>query len=212
MFVLNRCLARSVPAVRLRFFVVAMLSVFLAGCASTFSATVTQFQAWPEHVQEASYRIVAQGGQINNLEFEAVADAVRASLGAIGLVQAEPRSPARFDIHLEYGTTVTQSVAPGYAGPFPDGWAMGGYYGGWPGVFYAPPVVNYPVQVNKNTLSVRITDAQSQGREVYRSSALNFSDSENFIQVMPWLVRAVFDNFPGNNGQVRDITYERRRH
>jgi len=28
---------------------------------------------------------------------------------------------------------------------------------------------------------------------------------------MPYLMQALFDNFPGNNGQVREVRYRRRR-
>jgi hypothetical protein len=99
-----------------------------------------------------------------------------------------------------------------YDNGFGPGWGYGGrgYWGG--GVFLPPPVVNVPVNVYKNTLTVVITDNQQQGAEVYRSSAVSMTSSDNLLAVMPYLTRAVFEGFPGNNGQVRTINYELQRH
>jgi hypothetical protein len=193
-------------------------SVFISGCASTLSATVTQFQQWPANAEGARYQIAATPLQKNNLEFQSVADTVRANVGPTGLVEAETPAQARFDLHIEYASTPSQVLVARYADPYYDGWgfgpAFGGYYGPgvWGGgIFYTPPVVNVPVQVTKNTLTIRITDRTQDNKEVYRSSAVNVSESEGFIQTLPYLARAVFDGFPGNNGQVRDLTYERTR-
>lgn len=181
-------------------------SVLLAGCASNFSATVTQFQAWPANTLNATYRIVPKGQEINNLEFQSVADMLSASLGAIGLLPALNQTVARFDVYAEYGSSVSQTMAPAYPGPYMmDGWGMGGYYGMWGAPMFVPSV-EVPVQVYKNKLTVTINDMQNNGREVYRSTVSSVSNNENLIQSMPYLVRAAFDNFPGNNGQVREVT------
>jgi hypothetical protein len=68
-----------------------------------------------------------------------------------------------------------------------------------------------PVQVIKNSLSLRITDRTQNNKEVYRSSAVNVSEEETLVQTMPYLARALFDGFPGNNGQVRTVNYERNK-
>lgn len=200
----------------LRWASVLAFSVFISGCASTLSATVTQFQQWPSNVQGARYQIAATPAQQNNLEFQSVADTVRANIGPTGLVEANNANEARFDLHIDYGSVPSQVLVARYADPYYDGWgfgpAFGGYYGPgvWGGgIFYTPPVVNVPVQVVKNTLTIRITDRTQDNREVYRSSAVNVSEREGLIQTLPYLARAVFDGFPGNNGQVREVSYER---
>lgn len=189
------------------------LALLLAGCASTLSATVTRFQQWPEGVVGATYQVVPAPVQQNNLEFQSVADTVVANMGPTGLVQAGPGQAARFQVHIAYGTSTSQTTVQRYADPPYDGWFFGpmyGYYGGWGGAFMmGPPVVNVPVQVVKNTLTVRITDTQAQGREVYRATAEILSDAENLVLAMPYLARAVFDGFPGNNGQVIQVSYPR---
>lgn len=208
----------TVSAARMvRWLGVLLVLGFLAGCASTLSAKVTQFQQWPPNTQGATYHIAATPQQQNNLEFQSVADTVRANIGPVGLVQSSDPQSARFEVHIHYASTPSQVMVQRYADPYYyDGWgfgpAFGGFYGPsvWGGgVFYTPPVVNVPVQVFKNTLTVIINDKLNANKEVYRSSAENISEEDTLLEAMPYLARAVFDSFPGNNGQVRTVTYER---
>ncbi|SHG91506.1 DUF4136 domain-containing protein [Pollutimonas bauzanensis] len=197
-----------------------MASLFLvAGCASTLSARVTSYQKWPANAQGQSYRIVPSTNQLNNLEFESVADTVRAAMGPTGLVEARSGQTARFDVSINYENPLSQVWVQRYYDPYMDGWgfgpAFGGYYGGYRGwgggIYMAPSVRSEPVEVYKNTLTVIIKDNQNNGAEVYRSSAVNVSSSDNLAQAVPYLAQAVFDGFPGNNGQVREVNYKRGR-
>jgi hypothetical protein len=202
-----------------RYLGVLLVVLLASGCASTLSATVTQFQQWPANAQGARYHIVAAPAQQNNLEFQSVADTIRANIGPTGLVESSTPEQARFDLHIDYSSTPSQVLVARYADPHYDGWGFGpafggGYYGPgfWGGgIFYTPPVVNVPVQVIKNSLSLRITDRTQNNKEVYRSSAVNVSEEETLVQTMPYLARALFDGFPGNNGQVRTVNYERNK-
>lgn len=205
---------------------VAASLVFISGCASTLSARVTSFQQWPADAQGATYRVVPAAAQDNNLEFSAVADMVRASLGPVGLVDdqqvtsANAKSTARFDVHIEYSNPVVQTWVQRYPDPYlNDGWGFGpsfGFFNGgyryWGGgIYVSPPVENIPVAVYKNTLTVIINDNYNKKLEVYRSTAVQHSRQDNLLAVMPYLARAVFDGFPGNNGQVREVEYPLQR-
>lgn len=196
-----------------------MSALLVSGCASTLSARVTSYQQWPANAQGATYRIVPDQKQVNNLEFQSIADMIRASIGPTGLVEARSGQP-RFDVHINYDNPMTQALVQRYNDPYLyDGWgfgpSFGGYYGGYRGwgggIFLSPSTYAEPVNVYKNTLTVIINDNQNKGTEVYRSSAVNVSSSDNLFQAMPYLAQAVFDGFPGNNGQVREVEYERRR-
>ncbi|MBP6020745.1 MAG: DUF4136 domain-containing protein [Burkholderiaceae bacterium] len=194
--------------------------LMLAGCASTLDARITSYQQWPSGTEGATYTIVADDAQRNNLEFQAYADMVRANISATGLVEAQQPTLARFDVHLSYSSPVSQTWVQRYNDNYiNDGWGFspffggyGGGYSGWGGGFYmGPSVVNVPVEIHKNTLVVIINDKHNQGAEVYRSSAVSISQDNNLAELMPYLARAVFDGFPGNNGQVREVRYERQR-
>lgn len=188
--------------------------VGVAGCASTVSTRVTSFQQWPADAQGQSYRF-AQNPD-SNLEKRAYQDMVRASMGATGLVEAPVGAPARFDVSFDYGVSQVQVMTrqpydPYFYGGF--GPYRGGPYGrfwgpgyGWGG-FWGPQWVDVPVTGYRNTLNVRINDRQRGGTEVYRSTASTLSSQPEMVQVMPFLVRSLFDNFPGNNGSEREVEY-----
>jgi len=192
-----------------------LVALLLAGCASTLSARVTTYEQWPADAPGQTYTMKPTPDQAGNLEYQAFSDMIRASIGRTGLVEAQSGQTARFNVSFSYSNPMSQSWVQQYADPFFPGPPMapwGGYYGGrfgfGGGVFYSPPVVNVPVNVYKNTLTVTISDNRRNGAEVYRSSTVSISDSDNLPAVMPYLTRAIFDGFPANNGSVRDLTYE----
>ncbi|MFY3955035.1 DUF4136 domain-containing protein [Achromobacter xylosoxidans] len=191
----------------------AVLAVFgalvLSGCATpTVSARVTSFQQWPAGVEGQTYQFVpAEPSQANNLEYQSYQDMVRAGIGATGLVEAQGGAKARFNVSFRYGTTQTQVMVrrpydPYFNGGFYGPRPWGGYYGYW-----GPEWVDVPVVAQRNTLTLQIHDSQRGGAEVYRSSAFILSEQDNFMRMMPYLVRAIFDNFPGNNGAEREIQF-----
>lgn len=189
--------------------------IALAGCASTLSARVTTYQHWPVGALGEYYRIVPQAQQRGNLQFGAFSDMLRAAIGSTGLREAPEGAGARFEVRMDYGSVTEQTVRR-YDDPFLyDGFmgpAFGGYYGGWGrwggSIFIAPAPAVVPVTVYRNTLTVTISDAADSGREVYRATAVNHSEDDALDSVMPYLMQAIFDDFPGNNGQVREVEYE----
>lgn len=190
--------------------------IALGGCASTLSARVTSYQQWPVGTQGEYYRIVAAPAQSGNLQFGAFSDMLRAAIGPTGLREAVGSTQPRFNVKMEYENPVKQVWVQRYNDAYlNDGWmgsAFGGYYGGWNrwggGIFYSPSVVNVPVDVYRNTLTVTIFDQQDAGREVYRATATHSSQTNNLDSAMPYLMQAIFDDFPGNNGQVREVRFE----
>ncbi|MFT0851782.1 DUF4136 domain-containing protein [Achromobacter sp. F4_2707] len=187
--------------------------LFLGGCASSLSARVTTYQQWPVGVEGEYYQIVGSPQQSGNLQFAAFSDMLRAAIGPTGLREVAPGAEPRFEVRLEYGNPVKQGWVRTYDDPYPFyGWpGFGGYYGwgGWGGgVFYSPRSVTVPVEIYRNTLTVTLFDKLANGQEVYRATAVHNSQSDSLDAVMPYLMQAVFDGFPGNNGQVREIRYE----
>ncbi|WP_341669251.1 DUF4136 domain-containing protein [Alcaligenes sp. SDU_A2] len=191
------------------------LVMLATGCAApSWSAKLTRYQQWPDQTQGETYHLASSPAQSSNLEYQSFADSVRAAIGVTGLVEAKDGAAARFVVEIDYGNPQEQTWVPQYADSFygPMGWGMGrGYYapndGLAGGFFYSPPVVNVPVTIYRNYLSVVIKDKRKQQAEVYRATAVSYSQSDNLAVQMPYLSQAIFDHFPGNNGQVIDIEY-----
>lgn len=182
--------------------VVLLAACLMAGCATTLSARVTRFQKWPADADGATYRLAPEAGQAGDLEYEAFADMVRAAIGPVGLVEAKSGQGARFDVSFTYGTKKGVEWVTRYA-DFPPYGPPWGYYGP-----FGPPMVNVPVTVYSDELTVIIKDSRQRGAEVYRATAVTETSGKNLPQVMPYLAHAVFDHFPGNNGQVMTVQYK----
>lgn len=185
----------------------------LTGCTTMLSANVTTFQQWPVNVEGQSYRIAPPEKGQDTLEYQTYADMIRAAIGRIGLAEAQGSDKPRFMVSFEYENPARQAWTermydPYFDGPFMPWGGIGVFRGGWGGGFYgAPAVVNVPVEVYENTLTVSIQDLSSN-TPVFRTTARSATRNAQLPAVMPYLVRAVFDGFPGNNGQVRDVEYE----
>lgn len=195
---------------RLAGIAVVLSASMLSGCVTpTVQARVTSFQQWPGDVVGATYRFVdATPGQANNLEYQAYQDAMRASMGPTGLVEAQNDKAARFNVAFKYGTEQTQVMVSqpydpyfygGFGGFYGPPWGVGGYWG--------PNWVDVPTVAYRNRLMVEIFDNARNGAEVYRASAYIVSSRDDLIRTMPYLTRAIFDNFPGNNGSEREVAF-----
>src|SRR3546814_12479909 len=101
----------------------ALLAIYaLAGCATTLSARVTSFQKWPGGVQGETYRLVRGADQPDSLGYQTSADMVRASIGPVGLVEAQAGGQARFAGSFRHGDTQDHEWVTRYdAHYFPGG-------------------------------------------------------------------------------------------
>jgi hypothetical protein len=192
-----------------------LLVGILGGCATTqsVSARVTSFQDWPANAAGQRYRFVAADpSQNNNLEYQNFQDMVRSGISPTGLVEAQAGQPARFDVSFRYGVTQTQvnvrrAYDPYFYGGYGPGFYGGRYLGGPWGGYWGPDWVDVPTVAYRNALTVEIRDASQGGKEVYRATAYSVSENDRLLRVMPYLVRAIFDNFPANNGSEREVRY-----
>lgn len=197
---LARKFGRSLPMI---FFAL----LLLGGCAQTWSARILQFEQWPEQTEGARYALVLTAEQSNNLQYQAIADALRARIGTLGLVEGDQDS-ARFLVYSDFKNPLKRQWVERYQGPMfaPFGGYWGGAYGMWGGGFYyGPDWVVTPVEVYENELSVRIIDTDQGDKEVYRATAVSESIEEDFLMQISLLAEAVFEDFPGISGQGRII-------
>jgi len=197
----------DLPVTRLAALLAAL--ALLTGCAAMFSASVTTFHQWPTDAAGQTYRLADPTDGQNGLEYAAYADLLHAAIATTGLVTAERDQPARFTVSLDYRSEAAQIIRRNPVDPFfhgvwgrPWGW-------GW-GAYYTPAWFAVPQDAWRSRVTVIISDsAGATGEtEVYRASAVS-ATTENpaLAPAMPQLLRAIFEEFPGNNGQVREVRY-----
>jgi len=190
--------------------------LLLAGCASTLRSEVTSFQRWPANAAGASYSFARTAAQNNNLEHTSYEDNARAQLALLGLKEAAAGTPARFSISLQYGSVgqTVQTREPlwqdqpmwqpiGYQHP-----TLGWQPGYWRSDPFGPRIVGYQTverSAQRHRLRVDISEA---GTKVFEATATTLVQRTPLPSTMPYLVRSVFDGFPGGNGQSRIVEWK----
>lgn len=203
--IFSRCAVRTLVLV----FGVALLSA----CASSWSAKVTTFQNWPSDAFSSPYYIEAAPAGLSPLEHQAVADSLRVAMGAVGLLEGDATS--RLQVSVQYENPLSRQWVERYSDYY-DGfsphafvWGGFGHRSTLGGVFYSPRVITVPMDVYQNTLRVVIKDKAMNGAEIYNVRVINESDTDNLIEVMPYLAQAAFSDFPGLNGKTQYINIKR---
>ncbi len=204
-----------IPLQRAMFAMLALCITLLTGCASTLRSDVTSFQRWPANAAGSSYSFKRTAAQEPGLEHKSYEDLARSELKALGLQEAAVGSKGRFEVSLDYGinTRTFKSKEPVYGHAtywYPAyfhptfGWRPG-YWANDP---WGPQVVGYrhtSRDVSTRRLRVDIAEGTSK---VFEASATSSGSNASLVVVMPYLVRSVFDGFPGNNGQSRQVEFD----
>jgi hypothetical protein len=208
----------------------------LTGCASTntLQTQVSNFNQWPADSKGASFSVqtVKQAASANwgDLESRTYQNLISDALQKQGLRPAATGEKPRFQAFLRLDQKQekverSQPVyAPGWAYPYGMGYRPRGYWHGgvWhdpfleDGVFgWSAPVYmgerRYEQTITMVLLGLRISDrAQKgdtpQGATVFEGSAEYAGQEAALPALMPYLVQALFSDFPGHNGQVRQIS------
>ncbi len=199
------------------------LAALAAGCASVITAQVSSFQQWPADAAGSRFSLLAPAdanGELGRLEQANYGAQVAAALEKQGLRQAAPGQTARFlvDLNVSRETENRASLRPVYQDRYvfhparrdAEGRIYPGFWGPDP---FGPRFVGdqQVVQtVSLTRLRLRLLDAQADPkapRTVYEAQALHEGDGP-LPSVVPWLVRAVFDDFPAANGSVRVVRFK----
>ena len=203
-----------------------LVTALLTGCASSITARVTSFNQWSSDVAGSTFSFITPVNPNRELEQATYESLVQAELEKLGLKRAASGQVGRVQVDVAathraedktYMAPVYQdnyvffppyrdaagSIFPGMWGPDPFGPR---YVGDRP--------VNRTVQINSLRLrlldtKVAAQDAQlSKPRAIFESRAVYEGDNGDLPAVMPYLVRAVFDRFPGQNGKTRTVRFD----
>lgn len=175
------------------------LLLLLCGCQETISATVTRFNALPQPLPAQSFTIVPQGLQVGDLEFQHAAALVAAALERYGFRPAPrgDKSPTDLVVLLQYGPAGSRTQIIDY-----------GYGPGWRSWWGFPPYDFYTLYAQ--FLNVDILDGpawrRGEQRMVFQGRAITETGVREINVVLPYLVDALFQRFPGLNGETIRVT------
>ena len=194
-----------------------LAALALSACVGPRYVTsdVTRFHTLPAAPSGQSFAITAlDKEQEQSLEFKQYADLVNAKLSALGLKQSSG-GPSKAD----YVVTLKYSVE----GPSPDvrsrtssvsiGYGFGGPY--WRGFgAYDPFYENYAStqQVYVRRIELNIYKASTYGspspERVFEGRALSEGLNGQVVPVMPYILDALFKDFPGASGSTKTVRVE----
>jgi hypothetical protein len=166
-------------------------------------ADVTRFYTLPPMPTGQSFAIAPDPGQAGDLEFQHYSVLVSDALQSKGFRSAAPQAAAADVVAvLHYGNSGSHTEI--YSDPAP-GWGRPGWWG-WHG---------YPPEINSYTLYSQYVDLalfdgpawrSGERRMLFQGRALGDSSVHELNNAMPYLVKALLQDFPGANGQTVRVT------
>ena len=202
----------------MRTLVLALLVTVLAACATprVIRSDVTSYENWSVTATgPKTFRFERTPEQADSLEHKVYEDLVREQMLGLGFTESEP---GRYTVTLGYSITgrevtvretdwIDEPRMPWYgpiartpSGRIIYGW---GYDPLWP--WASRPITRETTrQVWRRELHVDIREPAA-GLKVYEGKVVSEGSTDQLNPVMPYLVRALFSQFPGGNGQTRRV-------
>ncbi|MGD1956172.1 MAG: DUF4136 domain-containing protein [Sphingomonadales bacterium] len=189
----------------------------LGACASAFKSDVAHFHQLQGVSSGATFEIVPKDEELTGgLEFAQYANLVRSKLIQQGYQPASSADGADLIVTLDYGVSEpTQKIrtlgggvggdgvgGAGFGNPFFFGPVFGPGFGGG----FGPDVYSYEVYSRGLSLSIEKPATANSAREVvFEGSVESNGRDNNLPEVMPFLVEAMFTDFPGTSGVTREV-------
>ncbi len=198
-----------------------VLVALLSACALPITAKVTTFNAWPADAPGSTFSFSAGDPARSELERTTYENYVGVELQRRGLKLAPQGQVGRFVVDVTtVGTTREKKVLePVYQNQLifvpPFRYGTGDVYPGYyahdqfGSRYIGDREVLRTVQVSR--LKVKLTDSRAgtpKPRAVFESTAVYEGEMEDLPDTVPYLVAAVFDDFPGQNGRVKMVKFD----
>jgi hypothetical protein len=194
-----------------RLIVVLVAALALAGCATKFRSDVSSWHRLPPPSGETFVVDAKDPRKQGSLEFAQYAGLVAAELQRVGYRPAARGAQPDLIVRLDYDVGGAREKVRSYGTGF-----YGGYYGyhrpwwgpwGYGGYGYDyPEVRSYTVYSRR--LELEIADARNPGQNLYETRLISDGRSNRLEEVMPLMVRALFQEFPGPSGVTRQVSID----
>ncbi|MGF1605588.1 MAG: DUF4136 domain-containing protein [Rhodothalassiaceae bacterium] len=193
--------------------VVVVAALFLAGCAGSVRSDVLRFHQVTPPRGETVRIVPADEDKIGSLEFETYAGYVRARLIEQGYQPVATESDIL--VELDYDVSDPRVRVRGTSGAsFGFGFGPYGYFGH--PFFFRSGFAAFPYYYN-NTYSYEVFDRRlsidmvraETGEVVFEGRLRSIGREPDLPEVMPYLVEAMFVDFPGENGRTERVVVQR---
>ena len=194
------------------------LILLLAGCAATVDTQVTSFHRLSNGLEGQRFVVTPTPEQKDSLEFASYADLVRQALLGKGLLDAGTGA-AQLRVTLHYAVDGTSTVSgAGTTGHVGVGIGSGGFSVGSFGIGIGFPIgsgagrsaepasYQHSLRVEIDRLDTTAGGSDTGGSRLYEARATSDGSTPSLAAVMPAMVRAVFEEFPGPSGKTRVVS------
>lgn len=196
--------------------------LLLAGCAEKFATDVSRFHRLPQSTGETFVIAPLDKSKEGSLEFASYAGLVAHRMVELGYHPVSNSDAPALIVKLDYGVGEGREKIESYGGyadyfydPYFHGFHHGFYGGGGFGYGhgfggfgyggYGNDVYSYTVYTRKVTLNIE--RAQS-GERLFEGRVVNVGRDDHLPEVMPYLVQAMFTNFPGDSGKTKRVVID----
>ncbi len=191
----------------------ASLGLLLSGCATLLRSDVVTFHEGPLPDGETIRVVAADPEKVPSLEFRSYANLVSEELRKIGYTpvtdeNADAELLAEVDYSVEAGEPLVHVDDPNRyvryhfgLGRFYDPFYFG-VYDTWNPQVYTTPTFMRNLQLN----IVSNDDAMNR---VFEGRVQSAGYDNQLPEIMPYLVTAMFKNYPGENGVTKVVTIEK---
>lgn len=198
----------------------------LASCAQNIKSDVARFHQLQTVSQGASFTIVAKDAAMNgSLEFQQYAGLVRQKLVQQGYQPVNAANASDLVVALDYGVSdgdqVIRTRGAGLGGGFGQfgGFGRGfhpfyggafGPWGGFGGGGFGADVYSYEVFTRDLNMEIYkpIGTATAEKTVVFEGKVQSVGRDKRLPEVMPFLVEAMFADFPGESGVTKEVVIE----
>jgi hypothetical protein len=181
-----------------------LLVLLLSACGPAMvQADVTRFTSLPPGTPGRSFTILPDEGQRGRLEFQQYADLVAAALAQRGWTPLPASGHADTVVLVHWGTE--SPVTQVWQTPSATAWGAGGpWWGGWYQPFPYPYYESHSRTLWPKWLAVEILDGPrwraGERHSLFEGRAVTEGAHPSIAPTIPYLAKAVFDNFPGTSG------------
>lgn len=193
----------------IRISLIAGLGLLLAACTSAIRSDVARFHKLPAASGESFLIVAKDEAKDGSLEFEQYAGLIRARLMDAGyspVTEGTPELVVEVDYRISDGEEKIKSRPRASIG-FGFGHYSYHHYSHpfWPGYgAYASDI--YSVTVYTRILEMDIVRAD--GEKLFEGHAVSIGRDNKMPEIMPYLVQAMFTNFPGESGVTKVVEIE----
>lgn len=187
----------------LKFLAIMITALAVTGCASKFKSDVARFHQLPRPSGELFVVVPSDEAKNGSLEFAQYADLVASRLSAYGYKRTQDSADAELIVKVDYsvddGKTQIKSYPGTYGAFYPYYYPH--YYWPYYSGFDHSEIRSYVVYARRLSMDI----VRPSGEVLFEGRVESMGRDNRLPEVMPYLVEAMFADFPGQSGGTQRV-------